>query len=161
MIKDETFNLDPLAFSVFFYYYPTAKESKTECQLSFLNSRHTRMNSVLCGLDLHQKFSVSSNVLVLVFWLVIWCWFFVWLGFFQIHIMNQKNVNFENMLLPNPFSVTAFQSLVHWHFTVFLLSFGIGVFEVLFLCVLSSPVDTLLGYCIFIVVSVWISCTYY
>lgn len=30
-----------------------------------------RMNSVLCGLDLHQKFGVSDNVLGLGFWLVI------------------------------------------------------------------------------------------
>lgn len=57
------------------------------------------MNSVLCGLDLRQKFSVSGSVLGLGFWLVIWCWFFVWLGFFQIRIVNQKNVNFENFLL--------------------------------------------------------------
>lgn len=32
MIKDETFNLDPLAFSILFYYYPTVEESKTEYQ---------------------------------------------------------------------------------------------------------------------------------
>lgn len=98
------------------------------------------MNSVFCGLDLHQKF--TDNVLGLGFWLMIWWWFLCLVGFFQIHIMNQKNVNFENTLIHNPFSVTAFQSVVHCDFTVSLLSFWIGVFEVLFLCILCSPIDT-------------------
>lgn len=48
------------------------------------------MNSVLCGLDLCQKLSVSGNVLGLGFWLVIFCWFFVQLGFFQITLGIKK-----------------------------------------------------------------------
>lgn len=89
------------------------------------------MNSVLCGLALHQKF--SGNVLGLGFWLVIWCWFFVWLGFFSDAHYEPKNVNFENTLIHSPFSVTPFQCVVLCHFSVSLLPFGIGVFEVLFL----------------------------
>lgn len=48
---------------------------------------------------------------------------------FSRFIRNQKSVNFD---IHSPFSVTAFQSLVQRHFTVSLLSFGIGVLKFYF-----------------------------
>lgn len=76
---------------------------------------------------------------------------------FQIHIMNQKNVNFENTLIHSIFSVTTFQSLVPWHFTVSLLFLVLVFLKFCFFAYYGLLL--ILGHCIFIVISVWIRCT--